>query len=50
MIGDKFLTIHIFYAAEKSSKLEHPVQFGVVKLNLAEYLNFDETVTAKYLL
>lgn len=50
MIGDKFLTIRIFYAAEKSSKLEHPVQLGVVKLNLAEYLNFDETVTAKYLL
>lgn len=50
MIGDKFLTLRVYYAADKSSKLEHPVQLGVVKLNLAEYLNFDESVTAKYLL
>ncbi|WPK26505.1 hypothetical protein PUMCH_003860 [Australozyma saopauloensis] len=50
MIGDKYLTIKVYYAAEKSSKLEHPVQLGSVKLNLAEYLNFDESVTAKYLL
>lgn len=50
MIGDKYLTLRVFYAADKSSKLEHPVQLGMVKLNLSEYLNFDESVTAKYLL
>lgn len=50
MIGDKFLTLEVYYSPERSSKLEHRVQLGVVKLNLAEYLNFDEPLTAKYLL
>lgn len=50
MVGDKFLSLEVYYAPEKSSKLEHPMKLGMVKLNLSEYLNFNESVTAKYLL
>ncbi|GEQ72150.1 hypothetical protein JCM33374_g5836 [Metschnikowia sp. JCM 33374] len=50
MIGDKYLVIRVFYNTDKHSKHDHPVELGVVKLNLSEYLNFNEPVTAKYLL
>lgn len=50
MVGDKHLVVRMFYTAEKHTKHDHPVELGVVKLNLAEYLNFKEPVNAKYLL
>ena len=50
MVGDKYLVLRVFYQAERSSKHDHSMELGVVRLNLAEYLNFNEPVTAKYLL
>lgn len=50
MIGNKYVTLRVFYVADKSSKFDHATELGEVKLNLAEYLNFNEPVTAKYLL
>lgn len=50
MIGDKYLMLRVFYIGEKSSKTDARAELGRVELNLAEYLNFKEPVTAKYLL
>lgn len=50
MIGNKFLIIHVLYAAENNFKLDHLVRLGMAKVNLAKYLNSNEPVTAKYLL
>lgn len=51
MIGDKFLTILVMYAPEKKSKSDrNSTELGRVKLNLAEYVNFSEPLSSKYLL
>lgn len=50
MVGDKFLSIRVVYVPEKSKSDKNSTNLGEVKLNLAEYLNFNEPVTSKYLL
>lgn len=51
MIGDKYLTIVVMYAPEKKSRSDrNGTELGRVKLNLAEYLNFREPLSSKYLL
>lgn len=49
MIGSKFLRLRVFYVPDRS-KLHNHTELGLVRLNLSEYLNFDEPVTTKYLL
>lgn len=49
MIGSKFVKLRVYYVPDKS-KLHNHTELGLVSLNLAEYLNFDEPVTTKYLL
>lgn len=48
MIGDKWLSLKVLYKADKSSRSTETL--GVVKINLAEYLNFSQPKTVKYLL
>ncbi|OBA21707.1 hypothetical protein METBIDRAFT_41576 [Metschnikowia bicuspidata var. bicuspidata NRRL YB-4993] len=50
MLGDKYILLRVYYITEKHSRHDHPMELGEVKLNLTEYLNFREPVTAKYLL
>lgn len=50
VIGEKNLVLRVFYNTDRNFKNGTPVELGMVKLNLAEYLNFNEPVTAKYLL
>lgn len=53
MIGNKYLLLKVYFVGEKSTKDHpdnHPSEMGRVELNLSEYLNFDEAVSAKYLL
>lgn len=51
MISDKYLTILVMYASEKKSRSNrNGTELGRVKLNLAEYLNFTEPLSSKYLL
>lgn len=52
MVGNKYLLLRLYYVREKSSKTEgnNHTEMGRVELNLAEYLNFNEPVSAKYLL
>lgn len=50
MIGDKYLMLRVYYMGEKSSKFEGGTELGRVEVNLAEYLNFSEPASAKYLL
>lgn len=51
MIGDKLLTILVLYVPEKKSRSSKTTtELGRVRLNLAEYLNFTEPLSSKYLL
>lgn len=50
MIGLKFLNLRVYYVADKTKSAINLVELGLVKLNLSEYLNFDEPTTTKYLL
>lgn len=50
MIGPKFLNLRVYYVVDKTKSSHNLVELGTVKLNLSEYLNFDEPVTTKHLL
>lgn len=50
MIGPKFLNLRVYFVADKSKSALNLVELGLVRLNLSEYLNFNEPVTTKYLL
>lgn len=50
MVGNKYVTLKFYYSADRGTKTSRPMELGEVKLNLAEYLNFNEPVSAKYLL
>lgn len=48
IVGDKFLYLRVFYISDKEKGSAS--ELGRLELNLAEYLNFDSAVSAKYLL
>ncbi|EGV62202.1 hypothetical protein PSN45_000922 [Yamadazyma tenuis] len=55
LIADKYLLMKIFYVGEKHKEFGHHhtsnrLELGKLEINLAEYLNFNEPVTSKYLL
>lgn len=56
LIADKFLLMRIFYLGEKHKEFgvhapnSNKIELGRLDINLAEYLNFNEPVTSKYLL
>lgn len=55
LIVDKYLIVKVYYinASVKESSLRHctsKLELGKLEINLAEYLNFNEPITSKYLL
>lgn len=56
LIADKYLMMRIFYVGEKHKEFgihnagSNRLELGRLEINLAEYLNFNEPITSKYLL
>lgn len=50
MVGPKFMNLRVYYVPDKSKTVHHHTELGLVKLNLSEYLNFNDSITTKYLL
>lgn len=56
LIADKYLLMKIYYVGEKHKEFgvhnpnSNKLELGKLEINLAEYLNFNEPVTSKYLL
>lgn len=54
LIQDKYLLMKLYYTSDKGKESHHShhhrSELGKLEINLAEYLNFNEPITSKYLL